>query len=376
MIDELTIQRVKDAANVKDVIEDFYDLKIDGAAGYTCLCPFHQDRHIGSFKVSEAKNIYTCYSCGAHGGPVDFLMQHEKMTFPDAIRWLGKKYGIEVEGADKYTVRPCQPHTPAPPLPMLTLPAQMVKRTRSIVQNNTLVNWIKSLRWNEHQQKRIDTTLTNYLVGGGKEGHTIFWQADETGNVRTGKMMLYKADGHRDKETPHNFDWIHAMLYRSGHLDPMAAQYETCYFGQHLLNIYPDATIHLVESEKTALICAIAYGQPEQKLWIATGGLQFFKRDKLKPFIDQGRHIVIYPDKDGVDEWSRRAQEVGYEKLHINTSIIRDFWTPADGDKADIADILVRLMKPQGQQLVLEQMIADNPAIQTLIDNLNLQIQQ
>lgn len=372
MIDDITIQKVTDAANVVDVIGDFYSLRNDGV-NKTCLCPFHQDKHIGSFKISEAKNIFTCYSCGAHGGPVEFLMRHERLTYPDAIRWLGKKYGIEVEGADKFKPTPCKPHEPAPPLPMLVLPYAYVERTLDL-SSDTLAQWIHSLPWNNDQRDRIPKMLNNYKVGHSKQGMSIFWQIDEKGQVRTGKMMLYKADGHRDKEAQYGKDWIHSAMIRAKQLDPMAVEAVTCYFGQHLLDVCPDATINLVESEKTALICAIAYGGLKKHLWIATGGLNFLNKQKLQPFIDRGRTIVLYPDKDGIDQWKEKAAQIGYEHLHVNTDIIRQFWTEADGPKADIADIICRLITPTGQQAVLNQMIADNPVIGELIETFNLEI--
>ena len=77
MIDQLTIDKIKEAANVKDLLEDFgYDLKKKGTK-YHCLCPFHDDHNLGSFVVNPVKGTYACYSCGARGNSVDFLMHHE-----------------------------------------------------------------------------------------------------------------------------------------------------------------------------------------------------------------------------------------------------------------------------------------------------------
>ena len=101
MIDEATVRRIKDAANVADVIGDFRELRKRGADRWECLCPFHDDRHLGSFAVSRRHNRYCCYSCGAKGDSIDFLMQAEGMTYPDALRWLGRKYGIEVDARNK-----------------------------------------------------------------------------------------------------------------------------------------------------------------------------------------------------------------------------------------------------------------------------------
>ncbi len=95
MIDQQTIDKVIDAAQIADVVSDFVTLRRRGV-NYIGLCPFHPDKS-PSFNVSPAKNICKCFSCGEGGSPVTFLMKKEQMTFYEAIRWLGKKYGIEVE---------------------------------------------------------------------------------------------------------------------------------------------------------------------------------------------------------------------------------------------------------------------------------------
>lgn len=355
MIDEITIQKIKDAANVVDVIGDFYSLKRDGV-NFTCLCPFHADHSLGSFKISESKNIYTCYSCGKHGGPVDFLMEHEGLSFVDAIKWLGAKYGIEVEDSDKWKerVKQCKPHAPTPPLPMLVMPAEWVKAKQVFAtkQKNTFVEWLSSLPWSDEQRKRVPIMLNNYQVGHSpQEGHTIFWQIDEEQRVRTGKMMKYKPDGHRDKESPHNFDFIHSVMFRAHRLDPMEVQAQTCFFGQHLINAAPKANINIVESEKTALICAIAYGNMKHNIWIASGGLNNINKQKLEPFIKARRTIVLYPDHDGIEAWKEKAKAINYNKLHVNTDYVTTWWHEEDGEKADIADVLLRHLRPNKSTL-------------------------
>lgn len=95
MIDRLTIDKIMDAANIVDVVGDFVTLKRAGA-NYKGLCPFHDDR-TPSFMVSPAKNYCKCFACGKGGNPVGFIMEHEQLTYPDALRWLAKKYGITIE---------------------------------------------------------------------------------------------------------------------------------------------------------------------------------------------------------------------------------------------------------------------------------------
>ena len=94
-IDRETVQRIFDTANIVDVVSDFVSLKRRGA-NYLGLCPFHSDR-TPSFYVSPAKNICKCFACGKGGSPVNFVMEHEQMTFNEALRYLAKKYSIEIQ---------------------------------------------------------------------------------------------------------------------------------------------------------------------------------------------------------------------------------------------------------------------------------------
>ncbi len=95
MIDNITKNKILDAANIVDVVSDFVTLKRAGA-NYKGLCPFHDDR-TPSFMVSPAKNYCKCFACGKGGNPVGFIMEHEQLSYPDALRWLAKKYGIQVQ---------------------------------------------------------------------------------------------------------------------------------------------------------------------------------------------------------------------------------------------------------------------------------------
>lgn len=98
-IPQETIDKVQDAANIVDVVSDFVTLKKAGA-NYKGLCPFHSDR-TPSLMVSPAKNICKCFACGKGGDPLKFIMEHEAMSFPEAIRYLANKYGIEVPKQEK-----------------------------------------------------------------------------------------------------------------------------------------------------------------------------------------------------------------------------------------------------------------------------------
>ena len=95
MIDRITVDKILDAANIVDVVSDFVALKRAGA-NLKGLCPFHDDR-TPSFMVSPARNYCKCFACGEGGSPVGFIMKHEQLSYPDALRYLAKKYGIKIE---------------------------------------------------------------------------------------------------------------------------------------------------------------------------------------------------------------------------------------------------------------------------------------
>lgn len=95
MIDQLTIDKILDTANIVEVISDFVTLRKRGV-NYIGLCPFHNEK-TPSFSVSESKGICKCFSCGKGGNVIHFIMEHEQLSYYDAIRYLAKKYNIEIE---------------------------------------------------------------------------------------------------------------------------------------------------------------------------------------------------------------------------------------------------------------------------------------
>lgn len=95
MIDQPTIDRILDAAQIVDVVSEFVTLRKRGV-NYVGLCPFHEDK-TPSFSVSPAKGLCKCFACGKGGNAVHFIMEHEQMTYPEALRWLAKKYNIEIK---------------------------------------------------------------------------------------------------------------------------------------------------------------------------------------------------------------------------------------------------------------------------------------
>ena len=403
-IDQLIIDKIHKAAKIEEVVKEclgeYSSEKRSGLkkAGvrYKALCPFHDDKSLGSFIVYPKGNCYKCFSCGEKGGVIDFLMKYERLSYPDAIRWLGKKYGINIDQVDinwTYTPRPLPP-----PLPVLELPKRIMggTLTPTALANDNLINWIRTgIAWDAVQRKRMEEMIAVYRVGHGKNGHTIFWQMDERERLRTGKMMKYRPDGHRDKEAAWNFDFIHSTLIRHWDAerhemtdeppypfpqlyDPDKEEHELTFFGMHLLNCWKrkdiDQAVCIVESEKTALLMAIAYGNHAKQVWMACGGLEMLNRDRLKPITDQRRRIILYPDRDGITKWKQKAEQLHYDRLSVDTRPVTEWWRPEDGEKADIADVVIRMINNSKELHDMQELEKAMPQVMPLVNKLNLEI--
>ena len=264
---------------------------------------------------------------------------------------------------------------------MLVLPQWMVD-ARQTSPNAPLVNWlITGIAWDDCQLQRLFDYLIDYHVGESKDGRTIWWQIDEQQRVRTGKLMRYKPDGHRDKES--NPTWIHSMLYqdpRTGY-SADATEMKQTLFGMHLLDKYRRGRqvqdVCIVESEKTALLMATAYGNHAGQVWMACGGKNNINPEKLKPIIDQGRPIRLYPDRDAIGQWQLAAERLKYKKVIVDTTLVTKHWKEQDGEKADCGDVIVRITN-ESKHLPkpLSRLMMENPRLRVLIEKLKLQPKQ
>lgn len=386
MIADNTVRRIIAAARIEDVVGDYLQLKPKGKR-LLGLCPFHADHHATNFVVYPAKNCYKCFACGAQGDAVKFVQQMDGCDFADAIRKLGSKYGIPVDGDTRQWTPP--PPRPQPkPLPTLTLPHSIVAR-RIEQGNDNLCEWLRSLPWDGAQRARIDRVLREYCVGhstieqrdwnGNPVRHdfTLFWQIDADGNVRTAHYMKYKPNGKRmhREDDKYNTDWFHALLertHKTQYYDPAKQEVRQCLFGEHLLQQYPNADVHIVESEKSALIMAIAYGNHPRQVWMACCGASNLTRERLAPLIKAKRRILIYPDRDGISAWRKAAKKIDYANLTLSTKLVTTYWREEDGAKADCADIIIRWVQSAATRTV-QSLVAKAPAFAKLVEKYDLQ---
>ena len=394
------IDRIIDTADIVEVIsEDLGSYGLGNLGGlrkkgtnYTAICPFHDDHNAGNFMVrpkgvSKSPNTYKCFVCGKRGGVVQWLIDYRHMSYIDAIRYLGKKYGIETDNIPVDYVPP-PPRQLPPPLPTLIIPSHIME-AREQTGYDTLCNYIRQLPWDGCQSKRVEQVLREYHVGHAVvrqetrdhrnvEHHfTVFWQVDAEGHVRTAHYMKYKPDGHRIKEKHlYPTDWFHALLERNGITsiyDPEKQEPRQCLFGEHLMKTYPAAPVCIVESEKTAVLMAIAYGNHPMQVWMACCGASNLTRDRLAPLIAERRRIIFYPDRDGVDLWKQKVEQLHYERATIDTTPVLKWWRPEDGPKADIADVVIRIM--QSHRLhTADEVKADLPSAAPIIEKLNSDI--
>jgi len=131
MIAQETVAKIHDTVEITDVIQDFISLKRRGV-NFLGLCPFHNEK-TPSFTVSPAKGIYKCFGCGKAGNAVNFVMEHEQMQYPEALRYLAKKYNIKIE-EEEQTAEQVEKKNTRESLLIVTQYAQ--KYFKSILHNN------------------------------------------------------------------------------------------------------------------------------------------------------------------------------------------------------------------------------------------------
>ncbi len=214
--------------------------------------------------------------------------------------------------------------------PCSTLPFSMIEATERNFTNNTFVKWLGTLPgWD---MNRAEAVARRYHVGTGSKdvnGWAIFWQVDNCGKVRSGKMMAYDDTGHRLKDG-YTQDWIHSKLIRSGKLENF--ELVQCFFGLHLLD---DKPIAIVESEKTAII---ASQYLPQFTWMAAGQLNGINEYKMQPL--KGLKVVLFPDIGCFEKWNDKALELS-GIAEISVSDLLEKKAPEQHKGFDLADYLI-----------------------------------
>jgi hypothetical protein len=202
----------------------------------------------------------------------------------------------------------------------------------SLSPNSNFVSFLK----NQFSEVQINTVFENYLLGATKSKEVIFWQIDINGKIRTGKIMQYNIEtGRRQKHESGAIDWVHNKLKKSSQL-PEDFNLQQCFFGEHLLTIYPDKTVGIVESEKSAIIASCVI--PEL-IWLAAGSLNGLSVEKCK--VLKNRKVILYPDLGAYEKWSEKTKTINLLGLSCST-LLEDIATSIDKIKGfDVADFMI-----------------------------------
>ena len=189
-------------------------------------------------------------------------------------------------------------------------------------------------------EEQMQRAAGRYRLGRSHDGGVIFWQIDQKGVVRDGKIMYYREDCHRDKAR--NPSWVSARMKAYYGYDG-SLPVERCLFGLHLLS--EKGAVAIVEAEKTAVIMSERF---PQYIWMAAGGLSALSAEKLRPLTD--RHVVLFPDTDPdgktFERWKAIAAEASRHTLFpVYASPLLELQaTPEQkAAKIDIVDYLFNL---------------------------------
>ena len=301
--------------------------------------------------------------CGYHYTPKQYFMDNPSLTPPLGGGWVG------------YACLVSKPKTITPPRQIGTIPFRFVENSASYRSN--FVRFLCEFLTVE----QMTIIGENYALGATKNKEVIFWQIDIQGKVRTGKIMQYNpATGRRLKHESGAIDWVHNKLKKSNTL-PQDFNLQQCFFGEHLLTIYPDKQVAIVESEKSALIASAVF---PDLVWLAAGNLNGLSVEKC--LVLKSRNVILFPDLGAFDKWAYKAIlfEKQYNcKISVST-LLEDIATPeAKANGLDVADFMIEQLSKTIAEPVLEiqshlsptrqSMLEINPALFILIDRLNLE---
>lgn len=213
------------------------------------------------------------------------------------------------------------------------IPVEYLSKSQSA--NSHFVDFLKT----KFSSQQIADVLDKYKLGATRNKEVIFWQIDIQNRIRTAKIMQYNPlTGKRIKHQSGAIDWVHNKLKQQAVLR-QSFNLKQCFFGEHLLSLYPSAHVAIVESEKTAIIATIM--RPDI-IWLAAGSLNGFSLEKCT--VLKHRKIIVYPDLGAFNAWSVKALDM-HSKLNLTiqiSSILEDVATQVQKDLGwDIGDYLI-----------------------------------
>ena len=369
---DLATEVIKSGIRLADSYEDYTKLAFSlstlgeqGRSIFHSLCSY-----CDKYNVKDADRKFT-----------EALRNNRSYSIATFV-WMCEQAGVNVKhfGLDSgYYIPMKQSPKPQHQREIGYIPFSYVERSASY--NSSFVQFLCGLfdRYTL-ESPTVERLMQDYALGATRDGSVIYWQIDTKGRVRTGKVMKYNPEtGHRIKDAG-GINWIHSIMKKQKLL-PEGYNLVQCLFGEHLLRMYPDQVVALVESEKSALIASGVY--PDY-VWLATGGKSQLSIDKLK--VLKGRTVIMFPDVDGFEYWTGKAKEMEAIGCKVIVSdLLEKNATDEDRvNKIDIADWLIRYLSDGAiaevcnelseTEKILQSMIEANPALQTLINTFNLEL--
>ena len=227
---------------------------------------------------------------------------------------LGELNGLDIPTQPKREIKPSEV--------IKFIDKKIFHSTLKHYENKNFIGWLI-----QNFPDQAEVAINKYSIGTAKDGSTIFWNVDQNGNVRTGKVIKYLSNGKRDRTTFPT--WVHSKLKLSG-------TYRPCLYGANLINDYSlDTIICIVEAEKTAIIGSILY--PEY-LWLASGGAKALTPGKAE--VIRGRNIILITDADEAGREGAERNRKILEQLICQVEILDLF--PGMNDGSDLADIEIK----------------------------------
>lgn len=322
-----------------EVAARFGDMERTGNRWRT-LCPWHDDKHPSlTLYETNGQNHCHCFACGNGGSVIDYVMQHERLTFVEACQWLSRTFGV---GEGKTEVS-CPVNKEKPkPLPSKEeqytyIPMDFLKPKVSI--DNSFCQCLKHL----FDEAQVKAAAESYLLGKFRwnqyDDDVIFASIDVQGRIHNLKLQHYCADrcspdfAHCDKK---HIYFLGRWLAKQGLVPADAVFDNDCFFGAHLLPLRPSATVALVESPKNAIIGACAY--PEL-VWVATGSKDMLKKPRALECL-RDRDVMVFPDRDAITEW-KNILDGRSDLANFTLSHFCEHHATGGNAKSDIADYII-----------------------------------
>ena len=330
------------------------------------------------------KECFTLYFDGNTHQPINKRVGKCNRESKCGYHYTPKQFFIDNPNVNETTRQACDLHYSKPfvakqqtSLPVGAIPFSYVERSASYKSN--FVRFLCEFMTTE----QIKWIGDNYAIGATKNKEIIFWQIDITGKVRTGKIMQYNPEtGKRIKHESGAIDWVHNKLKQTKQV-PEDFNLQQCFFGEHLLKLYPNKTVAIVESEKSAIIASVQF---PDLIWISAGNINGLSVDKCH--VLNGRKVILFPDLGAYNKWNEKVLPIRKEcncKIKISNFLETVSTPEAKAKGLDIADYMISQLKDKQHKIItvapheqsrytpeLQSMINKNKSLEILIKKLQL----